>query len=78
VRRALIGKVIGQDAGTDALIRAILWARDGGAHVISMQSDRYETWAGEERNAAVLLGLLGLAHARARPKIRARHRYCAR
>ena len=36
VRRALIGKVIGGDAGTDALINAIKWASDRGAHVISM------------------------------------------
>jgi subtilisin family serine protease len=36
VRRALIGKVIGNDAGTDALIKAIKWAYDNGAHVISM------------------------------------------
>jgi len=36
VRRALIGKVIGRDAGTGALVSAITWARDQGAHVISM------------------------------------------
>jgi subtilisin family serine protease len=38
VRRAMIAKVIGKNSGasTEALIRAILWARDGGAHVVSM------------------------------------------
>ena len=38
VRRAMVGKVISKCTGasTDALIKAILWARDGGAHVISM------------------------------------------
>lgn len=38
VRKALIGKVIGQDSGgsTDQLAKAILWAIDEGANVISM------------------------------------------
>jgi subtilisin family serine protease len=36
VRRALIGKVLGKGAGTDSLVKAILRARDNGAHVISM------------------------------------------
>lgn len=38
VRKALIGKVLGQDGGgsSDQIIKAILWAVDEGAHVISM------------------------------------------
>lgn len=38
VRKALIGKVIGQDSGgsSDQLAKAILWAVDEGANVISM------------------------------------------
>src|SRR5262249_31073236 len=38
VCRAMVGKVISKDTGasTEALIKAIVWARDGGAHVISM------------------------------------------
>lgn len=36
VRRALIGKVLGPGADSGALARAIQWALDGGAHVISM------------------------------------------
>jgi subtilisin family serine protease len=37
VRRALIGKVIGSKGGSsDQIVRAILWAVENGAHVISM------------------------------------------
>lgn len=37
VTRALIGKVIGsQGGGTDAIFRAITWAIDEGAHIVSM------------------------------------------
>lgn len=37
VKKALIGKVIGQQGGaSDAIVRAIQWAVDNGAHVISM------------------------------------------
>lgn len=38
VRKALIGKVLGQDSGgsSDQLAKAILWAIDEGAHIISM------------------------------------------
>jgi subtilisin family serine protease len=38
VRKALIGKVLGQNGGgsSDQIIKAILWAVDEGAHVISM------------------------------------------
>jgi subtilisin family serine protease len=37
VQRALIGKVIGEGAGgSDAVAKAILWATDEGAHVVSM------------------------------------------
>lgn len=37
VNRALIGKVLGADGGgTDILTQAMIWARDNGAHVISM------------------------------------------
>jgi subtilisin family serine protease len=37
VKKALIGKVIGsQGGGSDAIVRAIQWAVDNGAHVISM------------------------------------------
>jgi subtilisin family serine protease len=38
VRKALIGKVLGQDGGgsSDQIVKAILWAVDEGAHVISM------------------------------------------
>ncbi len=37
VKKALIGKVIGtQGAASDAIVRAIQWAVDNGAHVISM------------------------------------------
>jgi subtilisin family serine protease len=36
IRRALIGKVLGEGAGTDSLISSITWARDQGAQVISM------------------------------------------
>lgn len=36
VRRALIGKVIGGSAGTEALIAALEWATSNGAQVISM------------------------------------------
>ena len=37
VQKALIGKVIGsQGGGSDAIVRAIQWAVDNGAHVISM------------------------------------------
>jgi subtilisin family serine protease len=38
VRRALIGKVLGENGGgsSDQIVKAILWAVDEGAHVISM------------------------------------------
>jgi subtilisin family serine protease len=37
VKKALIGKVIGSQGGaSDAIVRAIQWAVDNGAHVISM------------------------------------------
>ena len=36
IEKALIGKVIGNSAGTGALMSAMTWARDNGAHVVSM------------------------------------------
>lgn len=37
IRRALIGKVVGEEGGsTDAVSRAVLWAVKGGAQIISM------------------------------------------
>jgi len=36
VRKALIGKVLGQGADTQSIVEAIKWAADSGAHVISM------------------------------------------
>lgn len=37
IRRAMIGKVLGPDGGSSAeIVKAIKWAADGGAHVISM------------------------------------------
>ncbi len=37
VKKALIGKVIGEDGGsTEAIVEAIQWAYDNGAHVVSM------------------------------------------
>lgn len=36
VNRALVGKVIGEGAGTDALIEAVTWAHREGANVISL------------------------------------------
>lgn len=36
VSKALVGKVLGKGADSSSLVRAILWARQGGAHIISM------------------------------------------
>jgi len=37
VRRALIGKVLGQGGGSsESLVDAVLWAADNGAHIVSM------------------------------------------